>query len=177
MSAGIVTAKPCNRCGHPERAKGQTFCIQCVRQSHQESRDRLSNTACPSCGLNRPDGICRPCRNAKTAQWKKDNPVRHRQLIEAQSARARGLWQQHRGLRKYGLTLDDYDSLLISQGGTCATCPTRPEENPRGRLFVDHDHTTGVVRGLLCSRCNLALGYVKDDVNILRSLINYLQEI
>ena len=58
--------------------------------------------------------------------------------------------------RKYGMTLEDYERMLEAQGGVCAICgEPRPEERT---LHVDHDHETGEIRGLLCFRCNNALG-------------------
>ncbi len=74
-------------------------------------------------------------------------------------------------LKKYGIDADDYDLLLWVQGGACAICQDTPAD---GRLSVDHCHETGVVRGLLCSPCNTALGMMKDDVERLRRAINYL---
>lgn len=73
-------------------------------------------------------------------------------------------------LRKYGLTLADYDNLSKAQGGACSIC----WETPTGRLDVDHDHSTGLVRGLLCGRCNSALGLMKDDPARLTAAIAYL---
>lgn len=82
--------------------------------------------------------------------------------------------------RNYGLTLEKYEALLADQGGVCAVC-RKPEWNvhpPSGRvisLAVDHDHTTGAVRGLLCRACNVALGQVGDDLHVLRRMIDYLE--
>jgi len=76
--------------------------------------------------------------------------------------------------RKYRLSEDEYNKLLISQDGKCAICKS---EDPGGRytvLNVDHDHNTGEVRGLLCLRCNHVLGYVNDDIEILKTAIDYL---
>lgn len=60
--------------------------------------------------------------------------------------------------RRYGLTMTEYDAMVERQGGTCALCLEPPTLVRRGlppRLFVDHDHATGRVRGLLCNECNL----------------------
>lgn len=73
----------------------------------------------------------------------------------------------------YGITLDDYNKMFQKQEGCCASCGVHQSELKQP-LFVDHDHKTGEVRALLCRHCNTALGYVKDDVNILKSLVNYL---
>lgn len=59
-------------------------------------------------------------------------------------------------LRRYGLSLDDYQALLDQSGGVCALCKNPPAKNKN--LCIDHDHETGRVRGLLCHRCNSLLG-------------------
>ena len=63
--------------------------------------------------------------------------------------------------RKYGITIEDYDRRLKSQNGLCAICQTAPSK--KRKLFVDHCHKTGKVRGLLCHNCNRALGMLKDS--------------
>ena len=82
--------------------------------------------------------------------------------------------EEKRLLRKYGLTSKERAVLLASQGGCCATCRTPEEKASRGKLHIDHNHTTGRVRGLLCNGCNYTLGLVKEDPEVLQNLINYL---
>jgi hypothetical protein len=77
-------------------------------------------------------------------------------------------------LTRYGLTPEQYDKLLAEQGGTCAICQG-PPGGRWGRYCVDHDHVTGAVRGLLCLRCNRAIGLVEDDTAVLRKMITYLR--
>lgn len=73
----------------------------------------------------------------------------------------------------FGLSVDQYDEILERQNGTCAICHQVPRSK---RLAVDHDHKTGRVRGLLCTRCNhKLLGAAHDSVELLRSAIDYLQ--
>ncbi len=71
-----------------------------------------------------------------------------------------------------GFTSKDYDALLLKQNGVCAVCG----EHQGKHLHVDHDHTTGNVRGLLCNDCNAALGHVHDDPVIIRKLLHYILE-
>lgn len=76
--------------------------------------------------------------------------------------------------RNFGITDDQYDALLVSQGGACAICRTVPKKQ---RLHVDHNHRTGVIRGLLCLWCNhKLLGGARERVDVLRSAIAYLSE-
>src|SRR5262245_12914083 len=72
--------------------------------------------------------------------------------------------------RRYGLSAAEYEALLAEQGGACAICRKRSEE----RLCVDHCHLTGTIRGLLCRKCNTALGYLKDDQASLVAALAYL---
>jgi len=76
--------------------------------------------------------------------------------------------------RKYKITQADYDDLFHKQDGLCMICHKPNIKNQR--LYVDHDHKTSKVRGLLCYYCNTSLGYVKEDANILRGMIAYLGE-
>jgi hypothetical protein len=74
--------------------------------------------------------------------------------------------------KTYGLTGNDYGALLERQGGRCAICRARPKSK---RLAVDHDHATGAVRGLLCSRCNHDLmGAAWDSLAIATALWHYM---
>lgn len=79
--------------------------------------------------------------------------------------------------RRYGITPKDYDSLFEKQKGVCAICKkVELSENQYGvkRLCVDHNHATGKVRGLLCHKCNLMLGYAEDSYCRLISGVYYL---
>jgi hypothetical protein len=80
----------------------------------------------------------------------------------------------------FGITLAEYADLLTQQDGVCALCGqterTRHNKTERRRnLAVDHCHTTGEVRGLLCSQCNQGLGNFRDDVGLLAKAIAYLK--
>lgn len=75
-------------------------------------------------------------------------------------------------LKKYGLTLEDYAALEKVQKSLCAIC-LRPDNGIR--LAVDHNHTTGKVRGLLCKRCNKALGGFRDDPSLISRAAEYLR--
>ena len=75
---------------------------------------------------------------------------------------------------KYGLTPEDYERILVSQNGRCAICNIEAEKSFRSQLNVDHDHKTGVVRGMLCLSCNNMLGLARDNKDILRAAIRYL---
>lgn len=79
-------------------------------------------------------------------------------------------------LAQYGMTLHDYEYMLAAQGYACAICHAGPEEEKHKTLCVDHCHTTGKVRGLLCTRCNRALGLFRDCQKVLKAAVRYLDD-
>jgi hypothetical protein len=82
-------------------------------------------------------------------------------------------WEKN--LRQYGLTPADYDALLERQGGVCAICGATQGSQRAARLFVDHDHTTGRVRGVLCQSCNNKLHRMGDDLEGVLHFVHYLE--
>jgi hypothetical protein len=87
----------------------------------------------------------------------------------------------------FGITIERYNELLAEQGGVCAICGQPPtlvnyrQSRRQGRqtvprLVVDHDHETGKIRGLLCVHCNRGIGFLKDDADIVRFALKYLEE-
>ena len=101
---------------------------------------------------------CKPCELAyKRSKYNSEKDcARHRRRI-------------------YGITEEQYNEMLQKQNGVCRFCKKSPEDNKQ-RLAVDHCHDTGKVRGLLCSTCNLGLGYFNDNIALLSEAILYLQE-
>lgn len=96
---------------------------------------------------HRPD--CKPCRSTATAA------------------------------ARYGMTVGDVQALVEKQDGRCAICGTHHTDIPHksfahNPLVIDHDHTTGATRGLLCPTCNCGLGLFKDDPALLQAAISYL---
>lgn len=75
--------------------------------------------------------------------------------------------------RVYGITQAEYDAMLEKQNGKCAICNNTDEVEGR-KLAIDHCHTTGRVRGLLCGKCNRGLGLFKDNPDLLLKAISYL---
>lgn len=73
-------------------------------------------------------------------------------------------------INKYGITPEQYEVMLLVQGGTCAVCGDVP-----GHYHVDHCHDTGKVRGLLCRMCNLGIGHLGDDSELLQAGADYLR--
>lgn len=103
----------------------------------------------------------------KLKDWKVNNPDK------VKAANIRNL---------YGIDSAQYKSLIDSQSNCCAICNKHQSENITDKrnnkirdLSVDHDHSTGAVRGLLCYHCNLAVGMLKDSIVIAQSLVEYLR--
>ena len=78
----------------------------------------------------------------------------------------------------YKISMDEYNKILEKQNGLCAIC-SRPETSiVRGKiplLSVDHDHNTGKIRGLLCAFCNHGIGRFRDDIDLMKKAIKYLE--
>ena len=161
-----------------------TYCKPCLSLRHRAYRDarrggpprrvhaRLPSGEraekwCPHCRRSLPlsdfgrnasatDGLTGYCKRC------------HLEKTKASQDRNGGAHNYHL-LRRYGITVEDYDRLVAAQGGVCALCRVRPPE------LVDHDHLTGAVRGVLCSCCNQGLGNFRDDAATARAAADYLE--
>jgi len=82
-------------------------------------------------------------------------------------------------LNDYGISVDDYERMLMEQQGLCACCrQSETYVHSNGKVYalsVDHDHATGKIRGLLCHACNRAIGLLGDSVDRLQAAIDYLK--
>lgn len=122
--------------------------------------------------------------NNRIKLWKQANPEKANAWYHnnKESAKSRNkAWfiankekmRNHHLQGKFGMTIEQYNEFLNTQNNCCAICNT-PQSNFKQQLAVDHDHQTGKVRGLLCGNCNNGLGRFKDDIEILKKAINYL---
>lgn len=187
--------RTCKRCGskkqitefykRAERGDRARRCKECELANHKIQRtnytlrhtaefynDVLGNVSrkktCCSCNEDlhpshftkqkaRSDGFASKCR---VCEAKTRDPQRTR---------------KNRLLREYGITLQNYKAMLKSQRGLCAICGSEPGKGKF--LDVDHCHAGGHVRGLLCNRCNQAIGLLRDDATIVASALDYLLRI
>lgn len=109
---------------------------------------------------------CRPCDNRRQRESLAAHP-RPLSVIKAE--------RRMRVCEKYGMTVDDFDELLKKQGGTCAICGKKQKNGRKHEnLSIDHCHTTGKVRGLLCRKCNLGLGLFGDTTDGVQKALDYL---
>lgn len=129
------------------------------------------------------------------AEWRRKNPERVKAYEDKRREQRRKYnknWNQknpekraaidrRRVLKRYGLTEQSYLAMVADQEGLCAICrcPPTPRRTTKGRKFfrlaVDHCHRTNKIRALLCDGCNGILGYARDQVDVLRAAIAYLQ--
>jgi hypothetical protein len=150
----------------------------------------MDEKKCRTCGLVKPlksfalhkratgrlQSRCRTCQKIYSDEWYSKN--KSRQKASVQKWRNENRESLRSGvLSQYGMSVADYEKMFLAQGGKCAVCGEKEIKVVRGgvrNLVVDHCHSAGHVRGLLCGNCNLALGLFKDDVSLLLNAIQYL---
>lgn len=109
---------------------------------------------------------------AQVKAWQQANPERVKATRKAARPRRASIDRDARLRRVFGLSAEEYEAMLAKQGGRCALCKRIPQ---KGRsLHIDHNHTTGLVRGLLCFRCNAGMGQFQDDIFRFADAIVYL---
>lgn len=124
--------------------------------------------------------ICKACRPARrNKEREKAAAKKRRMMLDNPEYRRNQLNASHRW--RYGITLDEKVEMLAAQGGVCAVCGTN--ESGKRDWCVDHDHACcpqsarscgKCIRGIICARCNFALGQMDDDVAKLQAAIDYL---
>lgn len=152
--------------------------------------------ACKDCGesfMPKRTGVvpqrCEPCRvayerkrnNAKQVAWRAANPERAKAMANKHN-RARISTPEYRRTQseriikaKYGITREELDAMIEAQAGRCAIC-AGPPNGPGSRLHIDHCHDTGRIRGLLCGKCNTAIGLLCDDPERAERAAAYLRK-
>lgn len=132
------------------------ICAKCSQEAKARSRARSTEEQ-------------RSRHREQILKWRKDNPDAVKEHDRKQK------------LKKYGLSIEAYDELFWAQNEVCAICglpeTSRRKSGALQRLAIDHCELTGRVRGLLCSRCNLGIGYLKHDVSRLKNAIVYLERV
>jgi Recombination endonuclease VII len=114
--------------------------------------------------------------NARGRDWKRKNKDKVNALARQYYSKHPQYFSAKRRAQRlrtsYGLSVAEFDALVEKQNKCCAICEKEFERTPQ----VDHDHKTGKVRGLLCIKCNRALGLFADDSNVLKNAITYLEK-
>ena len=120
---------------------------------------------------------CKSCIKIKAKEWAKKNPQRRVEVCKTYQDKHIKTIRQKRMEYQYGLSYEEFAKLLEVQGGGCAICKTKDSNttNRKRDWCIDHDHSTGEVRGLLCDNCNVGIARLKDNIDILNSAIKYLK--
>lgn len=145
----------------------------------------MNNKICPKCNINksisefnkykkRKDGMqvwCKKCMSEnRYERYHKSIDVRERFYISARKTL----------VKKYNISWEEYLELIKKQNNKCDICVKEETQrsNKNGRidsLRIDHDHKTGKVRGLLCSKCNFGISQFNDDIKLLYNAIKYIE--
>jgi hypothetical protein len=132
---------------------------------------------CKACNLAKRAAKYRENPNAyidRVKRWQEENPERYqKRQQEYRDSGKKAIADRKSYLKRtYGMSIEQFDAMLEAQGGACAICrQPRPDERT---LHVDHDHATGAIRGLLCFKCNNALGDFDDSLDLFTAATNYL---
>lgn len=128
---------------------------------------------------------CKQCIKPHTAKLPSRQPqVRNEYMQGWRDKNSDKLYDRNRNgylLKRYGMTAEEYSTLREHQNYRCLICDTHEDEvlsvgkHSHTKLYVDHDHNTGKVRGLLCQSCNTLLGTAKDNISLLYKSIEYLE--
>jgi len=108
---------------------------------------------------------CKNCVNAAARKIREEQPERY--------ARYKKRANEYLKERRYGITQEEFDIMLVDQNNMCKICNT--EFKSTKDTHIDHCHDTNIVRGLLCNNCNLALGQFNDNTDNMDNAIRYLQ--
>lgn len=133
---------------------------------------------------------CRPCQRAKMKEWHAKNPEYRRmqntpyqrkwreanpEKVKAYSDNRFDKRREYNLLKKYNLTIDQYNQMFQDQGRACAICKSPTANAGRYGWHVDHCHETETVRGILCHGCNIGIGNLRHRPDVLRAAAEYLE--
>lgn len=121
---------------------------------------------CTKCRLNpsvRTHGWCRSCLTADAKRWRHENPEAARERNYNASIK-----------RRFGITPEDFDTLVDAQHGLCALCGDLLRPELKAAIHIDHNAATGQIRGVLCRSCNIIIGHAGDDPERLRLIARAL---
>lgn len=152
------------------------------------------NKVCIKCDMDKPltdfhknkqnrDGLshqCKKCKCEVAKQHRLANPERYKEraadYYQRNKSEVKRKTRNYSLKKKYGISGPDYDHILAEQNGLCAICKRKVACKGRDNLYVDHCHDTGKVRGLLCQKCNSALGLFNDNLRLLEEAVKYMRK-
>lgn len=156
-----------------EHLEGFRVCGECGKKYYKKYG--MSNARCSACisktKYHRNKEYYQEYHKVWAANERREHYERVRQREKSYSSQ-RDLLKE-----RYGITKENYKNLLDAQLGGCAICGGKNTfRNSSRDLFVDHDHETKKIRGLLCNHCNTGLGHFKDNRELLQKAIDYLKK-
>ena len=128
---------------------------------------------------------CKLCRNEASYKWNRANKEKVKEANLKNREKRKEFYDSEKGIissrsahlkRMYKITLEDYEKLSEEQNHVCFICGKGEMNNKNKVLCVDHNHETGKVRGLLCGRCNSALGQLDENINNLLRMVEYIEK-
>jgi hypothetical protein len=111
-------------------------------------------------------------RRAATREWGRKNPDRKREMGKKWRTANKERLRIQNACRHYKITPAQFKAIVKKQKGKCAICGAK--SSGKRNLHIDHCHATGIVRGLLCGKCNTAIGMVNENISLLRKAYRYL---
>lgn len=121
------------------------------------------------------DGLQRWCRTCHYDYIKSRPGYKEKQAAAHKRRWNSGVQRDYHLRKSFGISLNQYNDMLAAQNGVCAICDKIQENAKQKNLGVDHNHVTGLVRGLLCQNCNTAIGLMADNPDIAARAIDYLR--
>ncbi len=118
---------------------------------------------------------CKMCDLAQGKIYRQENKIRIRKHQKEYHSNNKDIRRAYRLFYKYGISIEDYNEMFNQQDGCCAICGVNQTELNKS-LAVDHDHSTGEIRGLLCYKCNVSLGLMDEDTYNLSRMIKYIEQ-
>lgn len=116
---------------------------------------------------------CKKCMDKNYKNYYKNNSEK---ILNQQQTQSLDKRREQEYLRKYNMTLNEWNSIFESQNFSCAICGTKNFTGAGFKPHVDHNHSNGKIRGLLCADCNHGIGKLKEDISILYKAIEYLKK-
>lgn len=150
---------------------GTKRCPDCLRDLDEKEFRTTINKQRKAAG-KKYIGVCKRCRYCENERYKKFYYKHHPRMLA--EARIKGKKRYDGNYRAYGLTKEQYDRMVEASNNTCYLCGGPPNLS-KSRLCIDHCKETGIVRGLLCTTCNLGIGNLKHDTDLLRKSAEYLE--
>lgn len=117
-------------------------------------------------------GNCCICERITSKNWVTNNQLKRRKIMSNYNINNKDKLRDKYYQRVYGISLSEYNFMLEKQNNVCLLC-CKPDSGGK-ELAVDHCHKTGLVRGLLCNKCNRAIGFLEEDITLLYKTISYL---